>query len=217
MLAGRPLRRLLRAMQIAFPTRDYAGYVFDLDGTLIDSMPTHYQAWKAGLRACGFEHEFPEELFYSLGGVPTAKIVEILNGEHGTKLDPATVAHVKEEIYLKMLPSVPAIEPVVAFARGCVARGRPVAIASGGARKIVIPALRTHDLSDLFPIIVTPEDVAHGKPSPEMFLLAAKKMGAPAPRCLVLEDAELGIEAAVAAGMDHLLIPSIPPQYRPKQ
>jgi HAD superfamily hydrolase (TIGR01509 family) len=196
-----------RAMQIAFPTRDYAGYVFDLDGTLIDSMPAHFEAWTAGLRACGFRGEFSEDYFYSLGGVPTKKIVEMLNARDGTALDPSEVAHRKEEIYLRLLPATPLIEPVVAFARGLVARGKPVAIASGGGHHVVHAALRTHGLVELFPVVITPEDVAHGKPSPEMFLLAAKKMGAPARECLVLEDAELGRQAAVAAGMDYVLVP----------
>lgn len=194
-------------MVIRFPTRDYAGYVFDLDGTLIDSMPIHFQAWTAGLRNSGFEHEFTEELFYSLGGVPTMRIVEILNERHGTCMDPGAVMHEKERIYLEMLPGVPHIPPVVEFAERAVARGIPVSIASGGPRPVVDTALRGAGLAHLFPIIVTPEDVRHGKPSPEMFLLAAKKMGVAPRECLVLEDAELGRQAAVAAGMDYVLVP----------
>jgi HAD superfamily hydrolase (TIGR01509 family) len=194
-------------MQIAFPTRDYAGYVFDLDGTLIDSMPAHFEAWTAGLRACGFLGAFSEDYFYSLGGVPTKKIVEMLNARDGTRLDPAEVSHRKEEIYLRLLPATPVIEPVVAFARGLVARKSPVAIASGGSHHVVHAALAAHGLAELFPIVITPEDVAHGKPSPDMFLLAAEKMHVSPRECLVLEDAELGRQAAVAAGMDYVLVP----------
>ncbi len=194
-------------MVIQFPTRDYAGYVFDLDGTLIDSMPVHFAAWTAGLRNSGFAHEFTEELFYSLGGVPTMRIVEILNERHGTHMDPEAVMHEKERIYLEMLPGVPRIVPVVAFAERAVAKGIPVAIASGGPRPVVTTALRGAGLDGLFPIVVTPEDVTHGKPSPEMFLLAAQRMGVSPRECLVLEDAELGRQAAVAAGMDYVLVP----------
>jgi HAD superfamily hydrolase (TIGR01509 family) len=201
-------------MQIAFPNRDYAGYIFDLDGTLIDSMPVHYRAWLEGLRGAGFTHEFGEDFFYSLGGVPTARIVEILNARHGTALEPAAVAHAKEEIYLERLPEIPRIEPVVSFARARVAAGRPIAIASGGARRVVDAALRATGLRDLFPIIVTPEDVTHGKPSPEMFLFAAARMGVPAGGCLVLEDAEPGRQAAVAAGMDCVMVPGRRPENR---
>lgn len=194
-------------MQIQFPTRDYAGYVFDLDGTLIDSMPIHFAAWTAGLRNSGFQYEFSEEFFYSLGGVPTKRIIEILNEKHGTHMDPETVMHEKERIYLEMLPGVPRIDPVVAFAERAVAKGIPVSIASGGPRPVVDTALRGAKLDHLFSIIVTPENVKHGKPSPEMFLLAAQKMGVPPRQCLVLEDAELGRQAAVAAGMDYVMVP----------
>lgn len=194
-------------MHLNFPARDYAGYIFDLDGTLIDSMPAHYRAWRDGLRQSGFVHEFDEDFFYSLGGVPTARIVEILNASHGTTMDPAAVAHRKEEIYLQMLDRIPLIEPVVAFARERVAAGRPVAIASGGARRIVEAALRATGIRDLFNVITTPEDVAHGKPAPDLFLLAAERMGVPPRECLVLEDAEPGRRAAVAAGMDYVLVP----------
>lgn len=194
-------------MQIAFPTHEYGGYVFDLDGTLIDSMPVHYAAWRSALLTAGFAHEFNEDFFYSLGGVPTAKIVEILNHRHGTHLDPAAVAHAKEEIYLRELARIPPIAPVVAFARAKVAAGKPTAVASGGGRPVVEAALRAAGLRDLFSVIATPEDVAHGKPAPDLFLLAASKMGVPARDCLVLEDAEPGRLAAIAAGMDYVLIP----------
>jgi len=194
-------------MKITFPARDYAGYIFDLDGTLIDSMPLHYEGWREALRASGFTHEFDEDFFYSLGGVPTAKIIEILNHRHGTTMDPHAIAHFKEEIYLKKLPRIPRIEPVVAFARARVAAGKPAAIASGGGRPIVEAALRAAGIRELFTAIATPEDVAHGKPAPDLFLLAAQRLGVPARECLVLEDAEPGRQAAIAAGMDYVMIP----------
>lgn len=195
-------------MDIAFPTREYDAYVFDLDGTLIDSMPVHFRAWDASLAAAGYGDGFSEELFYSLGGTPAARMVEILNERAGTSLEAVAVAHAKEERYLCLLPEVTRIEPVVAFAERMRGEGKPIAIASGGARYVVDAALQAAGLDHLFSIIITPEDVAHGKPAPDMFLLAAERMGTLPGQCLVLEDAELGRQAAVAAGMDCLLIPS---------
>ncbi len=195
-------------MDITFPDREYAGYIFDLDGTLIDSMPAHFRAWTEGLRQAGFAHEFSEDFFYSLGGVPTPRIIEMLNERHGTKMDPLAVAHAKEEIYFTVLAEIKVIEPVAAFARERKARGLPLAVASGGMRHVVRRALEASGLLDLFPIVVTPEDVAHGKPAPDMFLLAAERMGAPPRECLVFEDAEMGRRAAAAAGMDCVLVPS---------
>lgn len=199
-------------MDIDFPQHDYAGYVFDLDGTLIDSMPVHFRAWAASLTAAGYGDGFNEELFYSLGGTPAVRVIEILNKRAGTSLEPVAVAHDKEERYLQLLSEVSRIEPVVTYAESRRAAGRPIAIASGGARYVVDAALQASGLDHLFSIIITPEDVAHGKPAPDMFLRAAERMGVPPRQCLVLEDAELGRQAAVAAGMDYLLIPSAPPR-----
>jgi HAD superfamily hydrolase (TIGR01509 family) len=96
---------------------------------------------------------------------------------------------------------------VVAVARE-VAKTRPVAIASGGPREIVERSLAVSGLAPLFPVVVSADDVVHGKPSPDMFLLAAKRMGVPADRCLVFEDAEPGMRAAEAAGMPWVRVDS---------
>ena len=83
-----------------------------------------------------------------------------------------------------------------------------VAIASGGPRPVVRRSLEITGLAPLFPVVVTPEDVTHGKPSPDMFLLAAQRMGVPPQECLVFEDAVPGMQAAVAAGMKYVRVPS---------
>src|SRR5205807_4622119 len=99
------------------------------------------------------------------------------------------------------------IEPVVAIARR-VAATHPVAIASGGPRDIVRRMLEISGLAPLFKVVITPEDVVHGKPAPDMFLLAAERMGVPPDKCLVFEDAEPGMRAAEAAGMRWVRVPS---------
>jgi beta-phosphoglucomutase family hydrolase len=194
-------------MQILFPTADFAGYIFDCDGTLIDSMPVHYKAWDAAMRQRGLKGSLSEDLFYSLGGVPTRRVAELLAEHYGLKIDPDEVFQLKESLFVKMLPKVKVIEPVVAFARK-VARNHPVSVASGGPRAVVHHSLELAGLSDLFKIVVTADDVVHGKPSPDMFLLAAKLMGVPPERCLVFEDAEPGIQGAKAAGMQCVHVPS---------
>ena len=99
------------------------------------------------------------------------------------------------------------IEPVVAFARR-VAATHPVAIASGGPRDIVRRTLELKGLAALFPVVVSADDVVHGKPAPDMFLLAAKKMAVEPTHCLVFEDAEPGMRAADAAGMKWVRVAS---------
>ena len=186
-----------------------AGLIFDCDGTLADTMPTHYRAW---LNALG-EHadKFPEAMFYELGGVPTARIVEILNERHRFSLPvEETVAH-KEHLFLDLSHEIAAIEPVVALARSFAGK-KPMAVASGGHRRIVLNTLRALGIADLFQAIVTSEDYKRGKPSPDPFLEAALRLGVPPEACLVFEDTATGITAANAAGMQSVLVP---PPSRP--
>jgi beta-phosphoglucomutase-like phosphatase (HAD superfamily) len=119
---------------------------------------------------------------------------------------------VKEEIYLKDMAAVKIIEPVAAIARRVVSEGYPVAIVTGGTPDIAGPALAAAGLKALFPIVITPLDVpaGRGKPQPDMFLLAAKRMGVDPGACLVFEDAEPGLAAARAAGMQVVRVPSRP-------
>jgi HAD superfamily hydrolase (TIGR01509 family) len=187
-------------MHLDIPAGDFAGYIFDLDGTLIDSMPIHYVAWDAAMRQAGLAEPLSEDLFYSLGGVPTRRVAERIGQHYGLKVDVEQVFHAKEAFFVEKLAAVKVIEPVAAVARR-VALTRPVAIASGGPRDVVVRSLEVSGLKSLFPVVVTADDVVHGKPSPDMFLLAAQLMGVSPERCLVFEDAEPGMRAAEAAGM----------------
>jgi len=194
-------------MRLDIPSGDFAGYIFDLDGTLVDTMPLHYRAWDEAMRAVGLTCPLDEELFYSLGGVPTLKVAELIAKHYGLTVDPHAVFDHKEALFTALQKDAKLIEPVVAFAREA-AKTHPVSIASGGPRDIVREMLRIAGLAPLFQVVVTPEDVAHGKPAPDMFLLAAKKMGVAPEKCLVFEDAEPGMRAAVAAGMKFVRVPS---------
>lgn len=196
-------------MQLDIPAGDFAGYIFDLDGTLINTMPLHYRAWDSAMREHGLATTLDEDLFYSLGGVPTVRVAELIGAHYGLAVDPLKVEHTKEGFFLTMLGAVEHIAPVVEFARRA-AKTHPVSIATGGMPEIALPAIKAAGLDDLFKIVVTPKDVApgRGKPEPDMFLLAAEKMGVSAARCLVFEDAEPGIRAAKAAGMKFVRVPS---------
>jgi beta-phosphoglucomutase family hydrolase len=194
-------------MKLDIPAGEFAGYIFDLDGTLIDTMPLHYRAWNKAMRAVGLKVELDEELFYSLGGVPTRRVAELMAKHYGLTVDAEAVFHHKEALFQEIQHDAQLIEPVVEFARRA-ALTKPVAIASGGPRDIVRRSLDIAGLAPLFKVVITPEDVAHGKPAPDMFLLAAKRMGVPPTECLVFEDAEPGMRAAEAAGMKWVRVPS---------
>ncbi len=181
--------------------REYSGYIFDCDGTVVDSMGVHHQAWVAALRAHGAEFEFGWELFNSRAGMSLPSTVEALNEQFGLSMDPESVTLHQRRGYESLIETIQPIAPVVELARR-VAQTRPVSVASGGDPLVVRRTLELLGLADLFKIVLTAEDVRAGKPAPDMFLLAAERMGVPARECVVFEDGVLGIEAARRAGMD---------------
>jgi HAD superfamily hydrolase (TIGR01509 family) len=194
---------------LEIPPGDFAAYIFDLDGTLIDSMPLHYRAWNEILRDVGLREPLDEVLFYSLGGMPTLRVAEALEEKYGLAFDAAAMSHRKEEAYLRLTSEVKPIEPVVDFLR-TVADTHPCAVVTGGTPATALPGLDAAGVRELFDVIVTPCDVppGRGKPAPDMFLFAAAKMGVPAEQCLVFEDGEPGIRGARAAGMQVVRVKS---------
>lgn len=191
-------------MNLEIPSGEFAGYIFDCDGTLADSMPLHYKAWCAAMKE--HEAELPEALFYELGGVPTPRVVEIVNERHGLNMPPMETARKKEEIYLSLFAELRPIEPVVEFAQRFAGKV-PIAVASGGHRYVVLKTLSALGIAEMFQAIVCAEDYQRGKPHPDPFLEAARQLGVPPEKCLVFEDTRTGIEAAKAAGMQWVLVP----------
>jgi len=187
------------------PERDFSAYIFDCDGTLADTMGLHYDAWKMVLEPHGAD--LPEDLYYAWGGRPTREIVEALNEMQGLYMDPEAMTHHKEGLYHTLLPEVKAIEPVVDFARKMHGK-KPLAVASGGGRKAVHATLESLGLIQLFDAIVTSEDYRNGKPSPDPYLEAARRLGVVPSECLVFEDTEIGRQSAHAAGMQCVLVPA---------
>lgn len=199
-------------MQLDIPPGEFAGYIFDLDGTLIDTMPLHYRAWEAAFRHEGLAGNLDEDYFYALGGVPSLQVAELMAARHGLRIAcPIGVADRKEGLYRSQIAEreIPLVDPVVTFARE-VARTHPIAIATGGTPDVALPSLRAAGLDSLFKIVVTPHDVApgRGKPFPDMYLEAARRLGVAPETCLVFEDAEPGRQAALAAGMQVVFVPS---------
>jgi beta-phosphoglucomutase family hydrolase len=187
---------------VATPDGSEQAFIFDLDGTLADTMPVHFDVWQIVARRYGLT--FSEERFYSLGGVPTPRIAAMLIEEAGLTLDPVAVAREKEQAYVEGLLSgalaVRPIEPVLAVARARRAEG-PLAIASGSSRRLVTHTLDALGIADWFGAIVAAEDTARHKPDPDVFLEAARRLGVAPARCTVYEDTDLGLEAARRAGM----------------
>ncbi len=175
------------------------GLIFDCDGTLADTMPLHWRVWQALAR----KHRFhlSEERFYSLGGVPSRDILERLSQEQGIPLDHLAIAREKETDYLPLIAQVEPINAVVGIARAH--HGRiPMAVASGGTRRVIEQVLAHLGLRPLFDAVVTSEDVARQKPAPDIFLEAARRLGVPPQHCRAYEDTDLGMQAIRDAGME---------------
>jgi HAD superfamily hydrolase (TIGR01509 family) len=181
-------------------TRPAQAFIFDLDGTLADTMPSHFVAWTAVARRHGLL--FPEARFYAMGGVPTIKIAAMLIQEAGLSLDPQAIALEKEQTYFDALGpgGIRGIQPILDLAQAHRAQG-PLAIASGGVRRVVMRSLESLGITGWFGAIVAAEDTARHKPEPDVFLEAARRLNAEPASCTVYEDTDIGLEAAHRAGM----------------
>ena len=175
------------------------GLIFDCDGTLADTMPLHWHAWQAVARRHRFH--FTEDRFYSLGGVPSRDILKMLGQEQGMALDHLAVAREKEAEYLPLIAQVEPINAVVAIVRE--QHGKiPMAVATGGTRRVITQVLEHIGIGHLFDVLVTSEDVVNQKPAPDIFLEAARRIGVPPRHCRAYEDTDLGMQAIRAAGME---------------
>jgi beta-phosphoglucomutase family hydrolase len=190
-------------MILKLPAGDFRAYLFDCDGTIADSMPLHYRAWKRALADYGCTYD--EDLFYAWGGKPVRKIIADLNEMQGLNMPVDTLAAQKESYYHALLPELKAIPEVLEQIEAM--HGRiPFAVVSGSRRASVVGSLTVLGLLDKFDVLVCAEDYKHGKPAPDCFLMGAEKLAIAPEHCLVFEDTELGIQAATAAGMKSVLV-----------
>ncbi|MEM9302207.1 MAG: HAD family phosphatase [Pseudomonadota bacterium] len=173
--------------------------IFDLDGTLVDSLEAHERAWIEVLEANRIP--FTPARMNHLGGVPTAETIEILADEAAMDVDVTAIAAAKERRFLELMPgTIDRVEPVVAIARSLHGR-LPLAVATGSHGDVARLMLDQSDLLPLFDQVVGSADVARHKPEPDVYLEAAARLGVAPERCLAYDDAVGGIEAARRARM----------------
>jgi beta-phosphoglucomutase family hydrolase len=177
--------------------------IFDLDGTLADTMPVHFLAYKHIL--AGYGIQFTPEIFATLAGIPAVGTIEKLNEMFGTRMNAEEVGHFKEREYEKIMHKMKPVEPVVNLAKqyhGVL----PMAVGTGGYKRLAWKTMDILGLGKYFDILVSTEDVQRPKPFPDTFLRCAELMGVAPAVCEVFEDAHLGIQAAQAAGMMATLV-----------
>jgi beta-phosphoglucomutase family hydrolase len=178
---------------------DTRAIIFDCDGTLADTMPSHYEAWMVVLDR--YRLTMSEDRFYELGGWPTRKVAELLTRESGRQIDIDRLSMEKEALFEELLHLVRPIPPVLEVIRQHQGR-LPMGVATGAVMPICERILRQVGLEGTFDTIVSAEDVERHKPCPDIFLEAARRLGVAPKYCRVYEDTDPGIEAARRAGME---------------
>lgn len=177
---------------------DVQALIFDCDGTLVDSMPLHMKSWEKAFKF--FNIRFDYDYLFSLKGMKELEIIKSYNKKFGTNLNPEETVNKKHNIYFKNINSVKPIEPIVKIATEYFGKF-PLAVVSGSVRDIVRKELEVIGIFHLFNTILTANDPFKPKPAPDIFYKAAKRLNTSPDNCLVFEDGDPGLEAAVKAGM----------------
>lgn len=175
------------------------GVIFDMDGVLVDSYDAHFESWR--MLAAELNAPITEARFAATFGRTSREIIDELFGI----ADEAGVRHCddrKESLYRDIIrsrvPEMPGARHVIALLR---AAGASIAVGSSGPPENVELVCRAMELDQHLSAVVTGRDVTRGKPDPQVFLLAAERVGIEPARCVVIEDAPAGVEAARRAGM----------------
>ena len=182
------------------------GAIFDQDGLLFDTEAIFQSSWIAAGREMGVE--VPQAYTHAVCGLGRGRLPEMVR-RYMPALDPETyIVRALAIAFERQMKSVPAFKPgvpeILAFFRG---KGVKMAVASSSTRDVVGHNLETSGIREFFDAVVTGEDVVNGKPAPDIFLLAAERLGLPTEDCTVYEDAPSGIRAAHASGCRPVMIP----------
>jgi beta-phosphoglucomutase family hydrolase len=178
-----------------------AAFLFDLDGVLVDSNRMHRESWEAVAAERGLPIREAERIGNC--GLRTLDVVKTYLHWEVDEAEAIRIGERKEALYRKWIRTrgIPAIPGAVGYVRAARAAGIPCAIGSSAPRENVSACLEALGLADAFGAVVNGEDVARGKPAPDIYLLAAARLGVSPERCTVFEDAAAGVAAGHAAGM----------------
>lgn len=178
----------------------YKGLIFDLDGTLINSMPFHAAAWKQVANEHGFDIDIED--IYKMGGASSYDIAAYYKNKGFNVGDIETYVQRKISLYKENLDKIVPFEGIVQILKEAKDRGVRIAIGTGSRTVNATRVLTITGLIDYVDALVTADDVSRHKPNPDTFLLAAQKLGLDPKECCVFEDGELGVKAAINGAFD---------------
>ncbi|MHC4779707.1 MAG: HAD family hydrolase [Planctomycetota bacterium] len=181
----------------------HSAVIFDMDGVLVDSEPLHKDADREALLSVGLD--VPAKVLQEYAGMGGEAFFSSILERFGAGGDPEALCRVKnralESILSSLSANTPPVPGVMRLLTRVEALGWPMAVASSSDKKIVTLVLSNLAISERFPVVVTGGEVPRGKPAPDIFLLAAKRLSVRPSRCLVIEDSRTGSLAARSAGM----------------
>ena len=177
--------------------------IFDLDGTLADTMQVHFIAYQNILKEYGID--YPWEMFIALAGIPAVDTIIKINETFGTNMVPEKTGRAKEQEYERMMHKMKPINPVINLVKKYHGK-LPMAVGTGGYKRLAWKSLEIIGLENYFDILVSADGITHPKPHPETFLKCAEQMGISPKYCQVFEDGQLGIQAAKEGGMIATLV-----------
>ncbi len=176
----------------------YQALIFDLDGTLLDSMPLHNKAWIDAFAANGVV--ISEEFLMETAGMASQRIVTIVNERFNKDLDPKLVANQKRQMYLKTLGQVEVVQPVLSIIKHYHNK-LPLGVITGGSHEVVDQLLPILKLDHYFDSIICADDTKLGKDSTEPYELMGKQLDVDPSKCIFFDDGDVGLKGAQLAGM----------------
>jgi len=195
-------------MNLRNPTNGIAAVIFDLDGLMADSEPLSWWAWEQVLACYG--HKLDAHIFRSVQGLRVADYEALICARFSLPISPEEAQAMRERLVLEAIPTRLRARPgLYQLLDELEARGLPLGIATSSSLEYARLSIQTLGIGERFQALATGDEVAKGKPAPDLYLIAAERLGVSPTRCLALDDSPQGIEAAIAAGMLPVAVPMV--------
>lgn len=172
--------------------------IFDLDGTLSDSLPVHIASWHVVCKKLNCT--FDEHILVEMTGMPTLSFAERIKKQNNLQVAAEDIVKMKQQEFWKNINRIKPHEAVINLMKSAYGK-IPMAVGTGASRQSAMLQMKELEIDHFFEVIVTADDVDRHKPEPDTFLKCAQILNVEPQYCQVFEDGELGMLAAQSAGM----------------